>query len=244
MKTHDGYVPHFTGEEFRLGDFGYFEGSIWNRMGNIGDKCSNELQIEKRSAGLFKELNYAISVSSKFKAEANVRANEAQCSIESESTDSYLQKAVIDHHLMYTSIYEVDRLLKNMCAEGHWKLRYKLIVNVAYARSFLTILAKSKGVTADLNVDLSSGDVFELLKEGCQAKIINCRENSVSLENKIDDGNLYACAARFVRLERVFPLIGNLETRYLCDMATLDRIRETDILDQNFKVAFAEDLSE
>lgn len=246
MKTKDGYVPHFVGEEFRLGDFGYFEGSIWNRMGNIGDKCPNELQIEQRTAGLLKELSYAISISSNFNVEASAGAHNAKCSIKFKSTDSYFQKALIDYHSMYSSIYEVDRVLKNMCTEGTWKHNYKLIVNVAYAKSFLTILAKNKGVTVDLDVDLCSDDIFELMKERGQVKIINSNENLVSIENKIEDGKHYACAARFVHLKRALPFIGDRDTRYFGDMTTSNQKCETDIdiLNQNFKIAFVDDLTE
>lgn len=241
MKTDGGYVPYSSGEEFRLGDFGYFKGSVWCRMGNLKDVLMSEPQTETRDAGLYSRLTKEVSVDCGGGIKVDAANQHAESIIKFNSKDSFFQKANIDSHLIYSSITEIETILKELLQNGKWRLDYHLIVNVVKAKSFLTVISNSKAAEVKLNVDLKDDVILaENLKIGVD---IGLKVNSgdVLVVNKKDEGNTYACAARFVCLKRISFFSRDLRAEYAQDAESL---RTGNRMESGVCLAFSEDVEE
>lgn len=209
MKTDNGYVPQSVGEEFQLGDYGYFNGSVWNRMGNIRDLSICELQTINRPSHTSVELRQSIEIKVLSDNQTTSGLIQSECQMIFEKADSFYQQANVDHYEIYSSIDEVSRLLKDLYSKGLWKPKHCLIVNVVHSSSFLTFFSRSKGAKLKLNFDLKSKETAKAIDVG-GALEIESNENEVTIveRRKIKD-SLHASGARFVQLKRVFPYVTN-----------------------------------
>ncbi len=242
MKTHEGYLPYSSGEEFQLGDFGYFKGSVWCRMGNIKDEILCEPQTEiRKAAGLDSYLMSGVSIGGGGKIGVDIANQQAASSIEFNSENSFFQKANIESHLIYSSIPEIETILKDLWKAGKWKPKYHLIVNVVKAKSFLTLISSSKKAEVNLNVDLNDERLLaDNLKMGVDLGL-QYNPEKVLVVNKKDEGNTYACAARFVYLKKTSFFSRSYQAEYA---QNAEKLNINDRMEQGVSLAFSEEVEE
>lgn len=200
MRTDNGYVPSLRGPEFRLGDYGYFKGDEWRLLGNLKDLTEVRLRKESRGPERIETISMNAMVVAHVGAKAEYADQNVGMAINFTSKHSFYQLANVDHHLLYSSIPEVEGVLKVLAEAGVWEKKYHLIVDVIYAKSFLTVLSKTRasGISFGARLDTVQ-ELSHRIKTGVD---IGLRVDSgdVSVVEKKIDSQLGVCAARFVHL--------------------------------------------
>lgn len=221
LKSNDGFYPSLPGRTLELGDYGYFDGSQWCRMGNIERISGFPIYLhvnehkDCQNIYILKDGHLKVDV-----AQKTGTAQNADKSLISFSKDSgFYINGQVRLKKEYDSVgIEVKDFLCILEKNGIWKKNYFLVVAVAYSDSFITFLSKAKGAELELQANLSQGAPLKKLETGLKGEY---KQNNVEIVNHIEGDSIDSMGGWFVKLNRT-SFGKDREIKYRTDDIDLD----------------------
>lgn len=171
-----------------LGEYGYFKGDQWCRVGNIERIPGEDIFLHRIERSIAKEglVSLGAEVQLDGKLEAKVVNDKAVSSISFSKKNSFYIKGRFDREECYDSVgMEVAGFLEDLSKKGIWRKNYRLVYSVVYSQSFLSIFSKEKGTEVSSKVDLTDGGTVGILKATTDLGI-KIRKGAIEIVNNID----------------------------------------------------------
>ncbi|MDE5610780.1 MAG: hypothetical protein K2I90_02035 [Odoribacter sp.] len=190
-----------------LGDYGYFDGDTWRKLGNInslrGYRCSLHRSIlEYGSQDVF----IAHEVELKILTQAGLTTDfgDAKCRLLFSKANGYYIQGKLHKLDVYDSIdFEVKKYLEKLNAAGIWKAEFRLVVGVVYASPCFIAFARTAGSSIDFSIDVNEeitpSTVSSDIKLSAEGVLNN---NGVEIVDNPNPDKLYPIGFQVVKYSR------------------------------------------
>lgn len=156
-----GFHPILPLSHVELGDYGYFDGEAWRKMGNIynlkGYRCSfHKSTLEYGDQDIF--IAHEVELKALTQAEVTTELGDAKCRLSFSKAGGYYMECKLHKLNVFDSIdFEVKKHLEKLKNAGLWQSEYRLVVGVVYASPCFAAFACSTGASVDFNIDIKGG---------------------------------------------------------------------------------------